>query len=102
MSLRTRLSRLEKVRGHAGAESVEAFFRLWEEHGKDPRVSVAEDDVCRRMQEVEAALGRPITDREWLNDRWMESRGLAVVLNGLLGAVHECGTAREDRPGGEK
>jgi hypothetical protein len=54
------------------------------------------------MQEVEAALGRPITDREWLNYRWLESRGLAVVLNGLLGAVYEFGTAGDRRTGDEK
>ena len=102
MSLRMRLTRLEKVRGHAGTEAADEFFRLWEEHGDDPRVSAAVDDVCRQMQEVEAALGRPITDREWLNDRWMGSRGLAVVLNGLLGAVYECGTAGDRRTGDEK
>jgi hypothetical protein len=102
VSLRTRLSRLEKVRGHAGAEAADEFFRLWEEHGDDPRVSAAEDDVCRRMREVEAALGRRITDREWLNDRCMGSRGLAVVLEGLLGAVYECGTAGDRSPRGGK
>jgi hypothetical protein len=101
MSLRTRLSRLEKVRGHADPEAIDEFFRLWEEHGDDPRVSAAVDVVCCRMEEVEAALGRPIMDREWVNDRWLESRGLAAVLNGLLGAVYECGQAGDRRSGGE-
>jgi hypothetical protein len=102
VSLRTRLFRLEKVRGHADIEAAEEFFRLWEEHGDDPRISAAEDNVCRHMGEVEAALGRRITNAEWQNDRWMESRGLAPVLNGLLAAVYECGTAGDRRPGSKK
>jgi len=56
VSLRTRLSRLEKVRGHAGAEAVEALFRLWEEHGGDPRVSAAVDDLRRLMRAAEPRL----------------------------------------------
>jgi hypothetical protein len=36
-----------------------------------------------------------------VNDRWMGSRGLAVVLNGLLGAVYECGAAGDRRAEGE-
>ncbi len=82
-------------------EAVHAFFERMLEHRDDPEVSAAED-LRRSMKEAEAALGHRITAREWLDDRWMESRGLIAANNRLLRAVHACNMERHEGTGRDK
>jgi hypothetical protein len=63
VSLRNRLSRLERMSGDAEVEGVHAFVRCMQEHGHDPEVSAAVDNLWERMEEAKAALGHPITMR---------------------------------------
>jgi hypothetical protein len=95
VSLRNRLSRLERLSG-------DAFFRRMHEHGHDPEVSAAVDHLWDLMREAEAALGHPITPRQWLDDRWMESWGLIEANNRLMRAVHACTVRGAECTGGEK
>jgi hypothetical protein len=83
-----------------GATDVDALFERMREHGDDPRVSAALYDVLRLMKEVEAALGHPITSREWLDDRWMENRGLVEAINRIFRVVHECTVRNVECTGG--
>ena len=102
MSLRNRLSRLERMSGDAGVEEVDSFFRRLHEHCHDPEVSAAVDNIWELMREAEAALGHPITPRQWLDDRWMESWGLIEANNRLFRAVHACTVRGVEGTGGEK
>jgi hypothetical protein len=76
MSTRTRLGRLEEALGVTGFEVVDNFFRLLQGHGNEPAVSAAVEFFRQRMRRVEAALGRPVAPREWLDDNWMGRHGL--------------------------
>jgi hypothetical protein len=87
MRTRTRLRKLEQARDAAGFEMVDNFFRLLQEHGKEPAVSAPVEFFRERKKQVEAALGRPVTRREWLDDPWMERHGLTDAINGLFRAV---------------
>jgi hypothetical protein len=89
MGTRTRLSKLEQARDAAGSEMVDNFFRLLQAHGKEPAVSAAVEFFWERMRRVEAALGRPVTPREWRDDPWMERNGLAGAIDRLFRAVRQ-------------
>jgi hypothetical protein len=93
MSTRTRLGRLEEALGVTGLETVDNFFRLLQGHGREPAVSAAAEFFRERMRRLEAALGRPVAPREWLDDDWMDERGLTDAVNGLLRAVRAAAAA---------
>jgi hypothetical protein len=88
MRLGNHLSRLKKVSDAVDVEEVEEFFRLMHEHSGNPKVFAAIEDLSRLMKEVEAALGRPITPRQWWSNSWMESKGLLQAINRLFLEVH--------------
>ena len=90
MRLRNQLSRLNKVPDAVGHEEVQEFFHLMHEHSGNPKVFAAIEDLSRLMKEVEAALGRPITHRQWWSNSWMESKGLLQAINRLFLEVHAC------------
>jgi hypothetical protein len=96
------LSRLEKMSGDADMEDFHEFFRCMREHGDDPEVGAAVDNIWERMQVAEAALGHPITLREWLNDAWMESWGLTEANNRLFRAAHAAVVQAAESRGGDK
>jgi hypothetical protein len=102
VSLRNRLSRLEKMSDVADLEEVDAFFRRMHEHCHDPEVSAAVDNIWELMKEAEAAMGHQITPRQWLDDRWMESWGLIEANIRLFRAVHACAVRGAESTGGEK
>ena len=102
MSLCNRLSRLERMCGDADVEDAHAFFRCLHEHGDDPEVGAAVDNLWERMQEAEAVLGHPIAMREWLNDAWMESWGLTEATNRLFRAVQAGVVRAAESRGGDK
>jgi hypothetical protein len=52
------------------------------------------------MRRVEAALGRPVAPREWLDDNWMERHGLTGAVNGLFRAVREAAAGATGGQGG--
>jgi hypothetical protein len=41
------------------------------------------------MRRVEAALGRPVARREWLDDDWMGRHGLVEAIDRLFRAVRQ-------------
>ena len=65
-----------------------AFVRRWDLREGDPTVSAAMDDLLGRMGAVEAAIGRPITEEEWLDDWWMAGHGLVAAIDRLIAAVN--------------
>ena len=95
MRTRTRLSKLEQARDAAGSEMVDNFFRLLQAHGKEPAVSAAVDFFRERMRRVEAALGRPVAPREWLDDDWMGRHRLVEAIDGLFRAVRQAEAASQ-------
>jgi hypothetical protein len=58
MSLRHRLSRLEKIQGAADVDAVDAFFWRMQEHDNDPRVSATVDNLWRRMRRLRQSRRR--------------------------------------------
>jgi len=95
MGVRNQLSRLNKVADAVDLEEVHEFFRCLEDHGNDPRVYSALEDLLRLMRRVEEALGCPITTRQWLNDDWLENQGLLQAINRLFREVHACADGKE-------
>jgi len=102
MALRNRLSRLKKVADAVDLEEVHEFFRCLQNHGSEPTVYSALDDLLCHMRRVEEALGRPITIQQWLNDSWLESKGLLQAINRLFREVHACSRTTVCNAGGER
>ncbi len=90
MSLRNKLTRLNKVADAVGHEEVQAFFRAVQEHGSEPKVFAALNDLLCLMRTVEATLRHPITIQQWLNDDWLEGQGLLQAINRLFREVRAC------------
>ncbi len=94
MSLRNQFSRLKKVSDVVDHEEVQEFFRCLQHHGNVPTVYAALDDLLCLIRKVEGSLRHSITTQQWLNDDWLESKGLLQAINRLLREVHVCSLTR--------
>ncbi len=90
MSLRNQLSRLKKVSDVVDHEEVQEFFRCLQDHGNEPTVYSALNDLLCLMRKVEEMLRQPITTQLWQNDDWLVSKGLLQAINLLFREVHAC------------
>jgi hypothetical protein len=99
MSMYTRLERLQKVQDVMDAGLLDNFIRCQNKHGPDRAVYAAVDLFWNKMKDAEAVLGHKVTPREWLDDHWMERRGLTDAVNGLLRAVREAEVAAASQKG---
>jgi hypothetical protein len=102
VSLRNRLSRLEKMSGDPNIEEVHAFFRSMQEYRDDPEVGAAVVNLSELMVQAEAAQGHEMTTREWFDDRWRDSWGLSDALKRLIRAVLTCEDRTAEKRGGDK
>jgi hypothetical protein len=102
MGLRNQLSRLKKVSDAVGHEQIEEFFRVMQEHSGNPKVFGALDDLLCLIRKVEETMGCPITTQQWLNDDWLESKGLLRAINRLFREVHACTLTTVCDAGGER
>jgi hypothetical protein len=102
VSLRNRLSRLEKRSGDGGAEGVREFFGLVRKYGDDPEVGAAAKSFGELMEQAEAAQGHEMTPQEWSDERWKESWGLSEALKRLIRAVLVCEDRCAEGKGGDQ
>jgi hypothetical protein len=94
MGVRNQLTRLNKVADAVDLEEVHEFFRCLEDHGNDPKVYSALDELLCLLRDVEEGLRHPISTQQWLNDDWLASKGLLQAINCLFREVHACNLAK--------